>query len=54
MQLKVFFFQFFFKTQELTVINKIKKPHDENIIKYTFHDPCQEKCKVAINQALTY
>jgi hypothetical protein len=26
----------------------------ENMIKYTFHDPCQEKCKVAINQALTY
>jgi len=26
----------------------------ESKIKYTFHDPCQEKCKVAINQALTY
>jgi hypothetical protein len=26
----------------------------ESMIKYTFHDPCQEKCKVAINQALTY
>jgi hypothetical protein len=24
------------------------------MIKYTFHDPCQEKCKVTINQALTY
>jgi hypothetical protein len=26
----------------------------ESIIKYTFFDPCQEKCKVNINQALTY
>jgi hypothetical protein len=28
----------------------------ESMIKYTFHDLCQEKCKVAINQAfkLTY
>jgi hypothetical protein len=25
----------------------------ENMIKYTFRDPCQEKCKVTINQALT-
>jgi len=24
------------------------------MIKYKFHDPCQEKCKVAINHALTY
>jgi hypothetical protein len=26
----------------------------ESMIKYTFRDPCQEKCKIAINQALTY
>jgi len=26
----------------------------ENMIKYTFHDPYQKKCKVAINHALTY
>jgi hypothetical protein len=26
----------------------------ESMIKYTFLDPCQEKCKVAINHALTY
>jgi hypothetical protein len=26
----------------------------ESMIKYTFHDPYQEKCKVAINQTLTY
>jgi hypothetical protein len=24
------------------------------MIKYTFCDPCQEKCKVTINHALTY
>jgi hypothetical protein len=24
-------------------------PGDESIIKYTFCDPCKEKCKVAIN-----
>jgi hypothetical protein len=24
------------------------------MIKYPFRDPCQEKCKVAINQPLTY
>jgi hypothetical protein len=24
------------------------------MIKYTFHDPCQKKCKVAINRDLTY
>jgi hypothetical protein len=53
-QLKVFLFRFFWKTQKLTIINKIKEPHDENMIKYIFHDPCQEKCKVAINQVLTY
>jgi hypothetical protein len=26
----------------------------ESMIKYTFCDPCQEKCKVAIKHALTY
>ncbi len=26
----------------------------ESMMKYTFCDPCQEKCKVAINQSLTY
>jgi hypothetical protein len=26
----------------------------ESMIKYTFSDPCQEKCKIAINHALTY
>jgi hypothetical protein len=46
--------QFFWKAQELKIINKIKESHDENMIKYTFHDPCQEKCKVAINQTLMY
>jgi hypothetical protein len=24
------------------------------MIKYTFRDPCQKKCKVAMNEALTY
>jgi hypothetical protein len=24
------------------------------MIKYTFYDPCQEKCKIAINQTLIY
>jgi hypothetical protein len=26
----------------------------ESLIKYTFCDPCQQKCKVVINQTLTY
>jgi hypothetical protein len=24
------------------------------MIKYTFHNPCQKKCKQVINQAITY